>query len=150
MKRLYRPVGIKEMNLIFESDLKEYSPRLPEQPIFYPVNNIEYARQIALEWNTKSAPGFCGFVTQFEIDENYAKRFAEHIVGSKVHSELWVPAEDLDEFNNHIIGKIQLVDSFYGKGYKGLEPVHSVLEGKKSSRAICCFSQIMQRGQKVI
>lgn len=149
MKRLYRPVGIKEMNLIFESDLKEYPPRLPEQPIFYPVNNIEYARQIALEWNTKSAPGFCGFVTQFEIDENYAKRFAEHIVGAKVHSELWVPAEDLDEFNNHIIGKIQLVDSFYGKGYKGLEPVHSVLEGKNPAEQFVVFHKLCKENKKL-
>lgn len=145
MKKLFRPVGIKEMNLIFESDLKEYPPRLPEQPIFYPVNNIEYARQIALEWNTKSAPGFCGFVTQFEIDEDYINRFNEQIVGSKVHSEIWVPAEELNEFNSHIIGKIQVVDSFYGKGYKGLDSVFSILKGKNIVEQFIVFHELVKK-----
>ncbi len=36
---LYRPVGQKEKELIEESGYKKYSPRLPEQLIFYPVLN---------------------------------------------------------------------------------------------------------------
>ena len=41
---LYRPVGLNELRLIYESGLKAFPPRLPEQPIFYPVLNLEYAR----------------------------------------------------------------------------------------------------------
>ena len=83
-RTLFRPVGLKEMQLILEADLKAFPPRLPEQLIFYPVLNFDYAEQIAREWNTKDAnSGFSGFVTQFEMDRGYISQFAEHIVGSK-------------------------------------------------------------------
>lgn len=45
---LYRPVGLKEMELIAESGFKKFPPRLMWQPIFYPVLNEQYASQIAL------------------------------------------------------------------------------------------------------
>lgn len=34
---LYRPVGVAELRLIARSGFREFPPRLPEQPIFYPV-----------------------------------------------------------------------------------------------------------------
>ena len=45
--RLYRPVGTKELELIEKSGYEKYPPRLPEQPIFYPVLNEKYAAEIA-------------------------------------------------------------------------------------------------------
>ena len=50
---LYRPVGTKELSLIAESGYTRFPPRLPEQPIFYPVLNKEYAVEIASGWNAK-------------------------------------------------------------------------------------------------
>jgi hypothetical protein len=47
---LYRPVGQEELNLIKSSGYREFPPRLPHQPIFYPVLNEEYATQIARDW----------------------------------------------------------------------------------------------------
>jgi len=44
---LYRPVGPKELALIEASGWRAFPPRLPEQPIFYPVLNEDYAIQIA-------------------------------------------------------------------------------------------------------
>ncbi len=55
--RLWRPVGLKEMALVFDSGMKAYPPRLPEQPIFYPILNREYAEEIARSWNTKESEG---------------------------------------------------------------------------------------------
>jgi len=121
--KLYRPVGLYEMEKILESDGKEFPPRFPEQPIFYPVLNITYARQIAKEWNQKdSRSGFVGFVTEFEIDDGYIKSYETHCVGSKTHQEYWIPAEELQEFNKNIINKITIVDAFYGKQYTGIKP----------------------------
>lgn len=80
---LYRPVGLKEMQLIYESGLRAFPPRLPEQPIFYPVLNLEYAQQIARDWNTKSSH-FAGYVTRFEVEDAYITRFKRHIVGSRI------------------------------------------------------------------
>jgi hypothetical protein len=108
---LYRPVGPKELELIKSSGWKEFPPRLAEQPIFYPVINEGYAAQIAKEWNVPASGS--GFVTRFEIDKNYVQRFEVQNVGGPEHNELWVPAEDLPEFNKHIVGMIQVVAEFH-------------------------------------
>src|SRR4051794_306223 len=101
---LFRPVGLREMQLILEADRKAFPPRLPEQPYFYPVLNVDYADQIARDWNTKSPKsGFAGFVTTFKVDKAYIQQFDEHVVGAAIHRELWIPAEQLDEFNQHIL-----------------------------------------------
>ena len=118
---LFRPVGLKELELIAESDWSEFPPRLEHQPIFYPVLNFEYAEQIARDWNTKDeVSGYVGFVTRFEVDDEYVSRFEEQVVGAKrLHRELWVPAEELSEFNAHILGPIT-VDAFYaGEQFQG-------------------------------
>lgn len=113
---LYRPVGLRELKLIAECGYRGYPPRLPEQPIFYPVLNFEYAEQIARDWNTKS-DDYAGFVTRFEVDDEYAARFPIQVVGGRSHEELWVPAEELSEFNEHIQGRIEVVASYYGERF---------------------------------
>ncbi len=117
--KLFRPVGSKELELIKQSRMKRFPPRLPEQPIFYPVLNIEYARQIAQEWNAKSAPDYTGFVTEFEVGDDYISKFDVKTVGASMHKELWVPAEELDDFNNHITGIIKVVETYRGENYIG-------------------------------
>src|SRR5262249_5172361 len=107
---LFRPVGPKELALIEASGWKAFPPRLAEQPIFYPVTNESYAVQIARDWNVKADGS--GFVTRFEVDAEYAARFPRKIVGSKIHEELWVPAEELAQFNSKILGEIQVIHSF--------------------------------------
>jgi len=107
---LYRPVGPKELELIAASEWRAFPPRLPEQPIFYPVINEAYAGQIARDWNVKESGA--GFVTKFEIDADYLCRYREQKVGGAIHTEYWIPAENLEEFNQRIVGKIQVVAEF--------------------------------------
>ncbi|MEM7503057.1 MAG: hypothetical protein AAF417_13470 [Pseudomonadota bacterium] len=109
-KTLFRPVGPKELVLIEASNWRAFPPRLPEQPIFYPVLNQDYARQIARDWNVKESGA--GYVTRFSVDANYLTRFSVKIVGASSHAELWVPSEELGEFNARIVGKIEVVESF--------------------------------------
>lgn len=119
---LYRPVGLRELQLIIESGFSKFPPRLDWQPIFYPVMNEEYAIQIALKWNTiDEFSGYSGYVTAFKMNADYIDNFEIQNVGGKIHNELWVPAEELDEFNNHIIDKIEVTKSFLGKEFKALE-----------------------------
>jgi hypothetical protein len=67
---LFRPVGIHELRLIAASGFSRFPPRLPHQPIFYPVLEESYAVEIARDWNTKDeSSGFLGFVTRFEVDD---------------------------------------------------------------------------------
>ena len=109
---LYRPVGTKELELIEESGYTKYPPRLPEQPIFYPVLNEKYATEIASQWNVKYNDDHKGYVTRFEIDDGYAGQFEVQTVGSAYHQELWVPAEELEAFNQHIIGEINVIREY--------------------------------------
>jgi len=111
---LYRPVGQAELDLIRASGFRSFPPRLPEQPIFYPVVNEEYATQIARDWNTKDQrSGFVGYVLKFGVRENFPERYAIHTVGDTNHKEYWIPAKDLSEFNENIVGKIQIVAEFH-------------------------------------
>lgn len=112
---LYRPVGLKELQLIVESDFKAFPPRLEWQPIFYPVMNEEYACEIALKWNTKDEfSGYCGFVTAFNMSKNFLEKYEIQNVGGAIHNEMWVPAEELQEFNLNIIEGIKITKTFVG------------------------------------
>ena len=108
---LYRPVGEKELKVIEESEWAAFPPRLPEQPIFYPVLHEEYARKIAKDWNVKASGS--GFVTRFSVDSEYIRKYPIQTVGGSIHQELWIPAEELVEFNQHIVGKIEVIAQFY-------------------------------------
>ena len=108
--KLYRPVNKVELELIQDSKWKKFPPRLPEQPIFYPVTNQEYASQITREWNLPSYKN--GFVTEFELSKKYLSKFKVEKVGLDHHTELWVPAEELEEFNSEIIGQISVVEAY--------------------------------------
>jgi len=108
---LYRPVGPKELELIEQSGWTKFPPRLPEQPIFYPVMNEQYAIQIAIDWNVDAVDS--GYVTRFEVKTDYLEKFPVQNVGGEIHNELWVPAEDLSEFNSNVVGQIVVTRSFY-------------------------------------
>src|SRR5688572_11358965 len=110
---LWRPVGLHEMALIFDAEMKCFPPRLPEQPIFYPVLVEDCANQIAGAWNTKDPP-FAGYVVEFSISDDYASRFTPQTVGSSLHRELWVPSEDLTEFNAQITNPMLVRRAFFG------------------------------------
>ena len=114
-RTLYRPVGLTELGLIKNADWRAFPPRLEWQPIFYPVTNEAYAAQIAREWNTNDEfSGYLGAVTRFAIAAAFCERYATQNVGAEMHDELWVPAEELNEFNNNIIGTIEVVNAFFG------------------------------------
>lgn len=117
-KTLYRPVGIKELELIASLDWKAFPPRLDWQPIFYPVLNQAYAEQIAKEWNTRDAfSGYFGIVTEFSITMEHFLNYKVENVGAELHNELWVPAEELANFNSHIVDKIKIVNVFFGESF---------------------------------
>lgn len=108
---LYRPVGQAEYDLIARSDFTRFPPRLPEQPIFYPVLNQQYAHEIAQKWNTRYADsGYKGYVTRFQVEDTFVTRYPVQTVGAGYHQELWIPADELEEFNLHILGKIEIIE----------------------------------------
>jgi hypothetical protein len=108
---LWRPTGPQELALVEQSGWRAWPPRLPEQPIFYPVLNEEYAAKIAREWNVKASGA--GFVTRFEVHTEFLEQYEVRQVGGQTILEYWIPAEDLSEFNAHIVGLIEVVAEFH-------------------------------------
>ncbi len=109
---LYRPVGSKELELIRQSDFRAFPPRLPEQPIFYPVLNEEYAAQIARDWNSRLSDDKKGFVTKFSVNLDFISKYEKHNVGGSIHEELWIPAEELGELNRNLVGPIEVIAEY--------------------------------------
>jgi hypothetical protein len=108
---LFRPVGPEELSLIEQSDFRAFPPRLPEQPIFYPVLSEEYAAKIARDWNVQASG--VGYVTRFRMRQTFLSRYQIQNAGGRRFQEYWIPAEDLAEFNRSIVGTIEVVQKFF-------------------------------------
>jgi hypothetical protein len=110
---LFRPVGQKELDLIRESGMTAFPPRLPHQPIFYPVLSEPYAIQIARDWNTRdAASGFVGYVTRFVVRAEFLARYPVRKVGGSEALEYWIPADELADFSRNIVGPIEVTHEF--------------------------------------
>jgi hypothetical protein len=107
---LYRPTGPEELALVKQSGYTKWPPRLPDQPIFYPVTNEEYAVQIARDWNVR-ASGY-GCVTRFHVRSEFMQLYPIQKVGGAEHTEWWIPAEELEELNANIVGTIEVIREF--------------------------------------
>lgn len=113
---LYRPVGQRELDLIAAADWRSFPPRLPQQPIFYPVLTEEYATKIARDWNTSdAASGYVGYVTRFTVPVSVLDRWPpQQGAAGQTFRELWVPSDELDDFNDSILGKIEVIAEYRG------------------------------------
>jgi len=112
---LFRPIDENELRLIADSGYCVFPPRLAGQPIFYPVLNEEYATQIARDWNAKNSRSKAGYVTRFAVKTEYLSQFTVQKVGGSLHLEYWIPAEKLAEFNQNIVGLIEVISEFRAK-----------------------------------
>jgi len=107
---LWRPAGPEELALVERSGWRAWPPRLPDQPIFYPVLNEEYATMIARDWNVPASGA--GYVTRFEVRRSFLDKYEVHQVGGRTILEYWIPAEDLNQFNANIVGTIDVVAEY--------------------------------------
>jgi len=109
---MFRPIGPEELELLRQAAFRRWPPRLPEQPIFYPVTNEHYACEIARSWNVRDS-GY-GAVTRFHVRSSFMSRYQIQRVGGSDHTEWWVPAEDLEDLNDNIVGLIEVIREFRG------------------------------------
>jgi hypothetical protein len=115
---LFRSVTPTELRLIAKSGFKRFPA--PDQPLFYPLCNEEYAIEIVQRWNAREDMG--GFVTRFVVRSEALRPYEKHIVGPRHHEEYWIPCTDLDDLNDAIVGLIEVVREF---------PPSSVIEARK-------------------
>ena len=90
--------------------MRAFPPRLPDQPIFYPVLTEDYAVKIARDWNVPASGA--GFVTRFQVMRSVLARYDVQEAGGRSHLEYWIPAEEMAAFNDAIVGVIEVIRSF--------------------------------------
>ena len=108
---LWRPTGPEELALVEASGWREWPPRLPAQPIFYPVLNEEYAARIARDWNVPHSGA--GYVTRFQVLRSFLDQYEVHQAGGKTILEYWIPANDLPALNASIVGTIEVTAEYH-------------------------------------
>ena len=105
--KLWRPTGPEELALVEASGWRRWPPRLPEQLIFYPVLNEWYATKIAREWNMPRSG--VGYVTRFAVRAEFLDRYEIQRAGGRDVLEYWIPAAELEQLNDNIVGLIEVV-----------------------------------------
>src|SRR5580692_6626689 len=146
--KLFRPIGLQELARLWDSGMREFPQRLPQQPIFYPVVNLDYASQIARDWNTPDAnSGFAGFVTRFNVSSTYLSKFDLHTAGSAAHREYWIPAKEMNSFNKAISGLISVEESFFGDKFSGHVPDEHRLKGQNAVEQFTTLSNIPDQAE---
>jgi hypothetical protein len=109
---LFRPVGPNELELIRRSGFTAFPPRLPEQPIFYPVPTEAYPVKITRNWNVPSSGA--AYVTWFDVLSSSLSAFEVQNAGGVANQEYWIPAATLSVFNAAIVGRIEVIAEFHG------------------------------------
>lgn len=112
---LYRPVGQTELDMIRYYAFRAFPPRRPTQPLFYPIATERYATEVAQIWDTRDGGHRVGYVLRFQVPKTYLERYDLQLAGRRYHQEYWVPAEELDAFNQQIVGSIEIIAEYHGE-----------------------------------
>jgi hypothetical protein len=85
----------------------------PSSPSSIQWSPRSYAEQIARDWNKRDAKsGFVGHVLQFQVRTDYLEKFPVQKAGAREHLEYWIPAEQMSQFNQNIVGKIEVIAEY--------------------------------------
>jgi hypothetical protein len=53
-----------------------------------------------------------GYVTKFAVRRSFIERYGIQQVGAVHHTEWWVPAEELEQLNDNIVGSIEVIGEY--------------------------------------
>jgi hypothetical protein len=68
-------------------------------------------------------------VTRFVVEDRFAARYPVQLAGGRDLQELWVPADELEEFNRQIDGPIMVAAAWYGEPFTGaIDPATNLPE----------------------
>lgn len=111
---LYKPLSPSQLAMVVCSDWRRFKPDSPLQKVFYPKLNVCFAESIARQWD--AAQYSAGYVVRFKLPVGFVSRFETQTVAYEEHREYKIPIADLEEMNNHIEGRIEIVSAFSVKG----------------------------------
>jgi hypothetical protein len=144
---LYRPVEIDELARIFDSGMRAIPFNRPDFPACYAaMTDFDLASQIARDFSKTSALK-AGYVVSFTIDSDSASQYEHELGGEKERDYriLWVPPEELDTFNGHIEGLIEVDAAYFEDGFTGLVAEQYGLRGADAVEQFVCLRAIADR-----
>lgn len=109
---LYRPLRADEYRAVEALDFKGFPPARADQPLFSVLLSEEGAVQIASRMRLAKTSESTVYVVSFAVDDAYIRQFPVHKGVSREREALWIPAEELEILNQHLIGKIQVISMF--------------------------------------
>lgn len=109
---LYRPLSAEEYRAVEEKGFTGFPPRSEEQPLFTALLSEEGATQIARHMRIAKTAENLIYVVSFLVDDAYIRQFPVQHANERNRRALWIPADEVDILNQHLIGKIRLIASY--------------------------------------
>ena len=110
---LYRPISADEYAALKEKDFSGFPPRDAGQPLLTALLSQEGASQIARHMRVdKQTEDNTVYVVGFLVEDPYIRQFPVQHAGETDRRALWIPAEEVEILNQHLIGKIRVLEQF--------------------------------------
>ncbi|MFG1890566.1 ADP-ribosylation/crystallin J1 [Micromonospora sp. NPDC049051] len=106
---LWHSMGQQECDLVRETGWRRWPPPPPDRLYFFPILREDFAIRAAREWNLV---GSVRYVARFHVETGFLARYTTRSFGGSAAPMLWVPAEEIDELNAHIVGPIEVTHEF--------------------------------------
>lgn len=109
---LYRPLSEEEYRAVEQLQFKGFPPREQGQPLFTALLSQEGATLIARRMRFEKQPRNMVYVVSFMVEDSYIRQYPVQHADQRDSRALWVPAEEVDCLNQHLVGDIRLVAKF--------------------------------------
>lgn len=109
---LYRPLNAEEFHAVEARSFRGFPPRSDEQPLFTALLSEEGASQIAKHMRIAKEAENTVYVVSFLVEDAYIRQFPVQHAEERNRRALWLPAEEVDILNQHLIGTIRVIASY--------------------------------------
>ena len=109
---LYRPLNAEEYHEVEALQFQGFPPRTEEQPLFTALLSEEGASQIARHMRIAKQKENIVYVVSFLVDDAYIRQFPVQHSDERNRRALWIPADEMEILNQHLIGSIRVLASY--------------------------------------
>ncbi len=109
---LYRPLSAEEYRQIESMEFKGFPARSAGQPLFTALLSHEGASGIARHMRIEKQSEHKVYVVGFLVEDAYIRQFPVQNTDQPERRALWIPAEEIEILNQHLVGKIRMLDCF--------------------------------------
>lgn len=108
---LYRPVTQQEYEAIAALDFGGFPKQQADRPLLTLLLSCEGAKQIARHLHMPDGDGHV-YVLGCMVDDAYIRQFPVQNIEDIQRRALWLAAEETEIFNQHLIGKIRVIEQY--------------------------------------